>query len=320
MSDLARDLARDHRPKKKKKEKKPSKALLIGLIAGGAVLVIGIIVVIMAMSGGGGKGEKKDEPKKKGPDPGYVRPLEEKEALAKLQEIGKGYQAHVAKKGKGPSDLKDLSGFIDADLKTIIDPKTGWVDMFYDWTPTLLPEGSSKTVVAQESQPFKGTYVVLLGDGSAKLMTEAELAKAPRAPKAKPFVPGPLVTEGGKTRLGKLRYVRILSDLETKLILEKLGQSFFAFDLDRNRGPKELNELGREVATDGRLQEALDPKEGWLEFTWGVGSRGMPNPGGTILAFEREPVAGMRYVIYGNGRSDRISEEEFAKLPKAKGK
>lgn len=323
MSDLARELTKDHRPRKKKKQKPVNKGLLIGLIAGGSALVIGVVVLIIVLSSGGGGDKKKGDEPKKGFDPAYVRPLEEKEALAKLRQIGKVYHAYVDKnKGKGPEgkdkvpgkldDLEDL----DADLKKIVDPKDGWVELFYNWAPTLLPEGSSRTVVAQENQPFKGGYVVLFGDGSAKTLTEEELAKAPRAPKAKAFVPGPLVTEGGKTRLGKLRYVRPLNRLETDIILNNIKQSFLAFDLDKNRGPKELSDL--DCARDPRVQEALDPKEGWLIFIWGVGQRNMADPPRTILGYEREPVEGMRYVIFGNGAPDRISEEDFAKAPRAK--
>jgi hypothetical protein len=317
MSDLAKDLLREHRPRKKKKPKGMSKGLLIGLIAGGSGLLIGAIVLIVVLAGKGPDvGKKPDDGPKKIDPKDYVRPMAEKDALAKLQKIGEAYHKFIAEApgGKGPASAAELSKLLDAEQRGMIDPKTGWIEMFYNWTPTLLPDGKARTIVAEEKIPYKGTRVVLFGDNSVKVVSDEELAKAPRAPGAKAFEAGPLVLEGGKTRLGK--HVRGIALAQTRQTLHNIGQCYLAYEIEKNRGPKELADL--DCARDALVQGALDPKEGWLEFFWGVGQRNMADPPRTILAFEREPVDGMRYVIFGNGTWDRITDEDFAKAPKAK--
>ncbi|MFO0969186.1 MAG: hypothetical protein U0793_26830 [Gemmataceae bacterium] len=319
MGDLARDLVRGERKKKKKKPQ--SKGLMIGLFAGGAALVVGVIVLIVVLNSGGGGTPKKEGPD--GKDPFAVapvaakRPMKDEEALTKLSEIGLAYHAYVDANKKALPDVRQLDPFLkDKELIKMYDGIGSWIELMVNWMPRTLPDGSSKTIVAFERVPVEGKRLVLFGDARTKLLTNEEFEKAPRVNPEGKIVAGPLVLEGGKTRLGK--YVRAVERLEAQHVLDAIGREYYQMMLLDKRGPKELSELA--CARDARVIGALDSKDGWLYVIWGASDRNMPDgPERTIIAYERQ-TDGTRYVIFGNGRFDVITEEDFLKAPKAKGK
>jgi hypothetical protein len=309
------DVARSEKPKKKKKKAKQSKGFLIGLIGGGAALVVGVIVLIVVLSSGGkGSDKPKDEPKKdKDVAAGYKRPMKEDEALAKLKEIGQAYHKYVEANTRGPSGHGQFEKFLRPELSEMIATKP-WINMMYNWLPGTLLAGAGKTLVAWEMQPFEGKRVVLYGDASAAVLTEEEYGKAPRVDSGGEIIPGPLVPEGGKTRLGK--YVRAITTLEMETTLRNIGLSYVQFELDNKRGPKELRDLSS--SADPLVRGALDSKDGWLVFIWNAEK--VADPSRTIIAYERDSIGGQRYVVFGNGSFDAMNDSDFAVAPRAKAK
>lgn len=141
----------------------------------------------------------------------------------------------------------------------------------------------------------------------------------PKGPPAKEVVPGPLVVEGGKTRLGK--YIRAIERTEAEFVLRTVHLAWMNFQDTFKRGPKDQKELEPFYERNNRVTQSLDDKEGWLIFIYGVGTRNMPEgPERTVLAYEKEADGGYRYVLLGNGTFSQMPEDEFQGMPKAKGK
>lgn len=138
-------------------------------------------------------------------------------------------------------------------------------------------------------------------------------------PPEKKVVPGPLVVEGGKTRLGK--YVRPLERTETEHVLRTLGMAYHNFYDVHKRGPKDQKELEPFYERNSRITQSLDKDEGWLEFIWEARLNRMPEgPSRTVLAYEKQPEGSDRYVLFGDASFRLMPEDEFAKAPRAQGK
>jgi len=162
--------------------------------------------------------------------------------------------------------------------------------------------------------------LLLSGGGEAPKKGDGPAAKLdPLAPPVKKVEPGPLVVVGGKTRLGK--YIRVLAKTEAEFVLKNLGLAYINFNDTVKRGPNNQKELEPFYERDNRVTQSLDDKEGWLTFIYGSSPRSMVDgTSRTILAYERGPEDGFRYVLLGDGSFTQMSEEDFAKAPKAKGK
>ena len=103
--------------------------------------------------------------------------------------------------------------------------------------------------------------------------------------------------------------------------MRTLGLAYANFNDTFKRGPNNQKELEPFYERNGRVTQSLDDKEGWLVFIYGAGVRNMTEgTSRTILAYEKGPEGGFRYVLMGDGSFTQMSEEDFAKAPKAKWK
>jgi hypothetical protein len=113
---------------------------------------------------------------------------------------------------------------------------------------------------------------------------------------------------------------RVREGVQIRAMLHSLGVAYKNFEALENRGPKNQKELSPYYENNTETNEALT--KGWITFIWGTPRRSLiENASSTIMAYETDPdVHGIRLVLFGDGSVDGMTEAEFAKAPKAKGK
>jgi hypothetical protein len=113
---------------------------------------------------------------------------------------------------------------------------------------------------------------------------------------------------------------RVREGVQVRAMLQQLGVAYKNFEAEMNRGPKNQKEFSPYYENNTEMNEALS--KGWITFIWGTPRRSLiGEPSMTIIAYETDPdVHGIRLVLFGDGSVDGMTETEFAKAPKAKGK
>jgi hypothetical protein len=116
--------------------------------------------------------------------------------------------------------------------------------------------------------------------------------------------------------LGRIREVTVVQNA-----LRQLGVAYRNFEVEKNRGPKNQQELSPYYENNGKINDALTKK--WLTFIWSASRQSLTEHGdsNTILAYETDPDRqGVRMVLFGDGSVRGLNEDEFSKAPRAKGK
>src|SRR5205823_341341 len=83
--------------------------------------------------------------------------------------------------------------------------------------------------------------------------------------------------------LGRIREVTVVQNA-----LRQLGLAYKHFEVEKNRGPKNQQELSPYYENNGEINEALTKK--WLTFIWGASRQSLAEHGdsNTILAYETD--------------------------------
>ncbi|MFL5242413.1 MAG: hypothetical protein ACJ8FY_09920 [Gemmataceae bacterium] len=99
-----------------------------------------------------------------------------------LQQIGLAYHLYWdSNGGKGPSSQKDLAPFYEnnATINKLL--AEGNIIVFYGATLNSMTQGTSNTILAYEKDSDQGMRHVLMADGRAVVMNQADFDKAPKA-------------------------------------------------------------------------------------------------------------------------------------------
>lgn len=193
----------DDRPRKKKKKKKKSnKGLFIGLGVGGVLLAVGAVVLIIVLNQGGGdaKGQAKGDPKQpeqppiadgfqpppppgpKAPATGVRRAAERAEVKNALRQLGLAFHQYCDTSRKGPQKWEDLAPYYEKNQQITEMLTTKYLTFLYGAHISQMPQGTSNTVLAYETQlDQQGIRIVLMADGSVTFMNDVEFKAAPKA-------------------------------------------------------------------------------------------------------------------------------------------
>jgi hypothetical protein len=306
------------------------------MVTRATALVCGVAILLGLFGCGKGGQEGKDAPQEKDA-PEKLAP-EETPRGKELKKLGLAYHGYQGDYGRGPADLKTFRQWAqakDPDAVPVID-QTGQGGTYallygaYNFAKDF-PSGVSNTVLAYELEPSPGGRIVLIADGSVKVMSEPAFAAAVR----------PGVTDVAKAPGGRIQ-VDMKDNRATVLI--ELGQYYLGYqERHKGQGPASRAELGRllgippkdappkdapkDAPTKGlppdpraELLAAIGP--GPYQFTFYFGcERDASFPAGldkTVLAYENQPAPGRRLVLTADGKAWRMTEEAFAKAPRPK--
>jgi len=110
---------------------------------------------------------------------------------------------------------------------------------------------------------------------------------------------------------------RVWNEQEVKNNLKNLAIAYHHYFTETNKGPTKASDLAPYYGKVPQITEALD--KGWIVFFYKVTPFQMrEGTSNTILAYERDPDAlGMRWIVKGDGSVEKVSAQEFEKMPKA---
>jgi hypothetical protein len=173
------------------------------------------------------------------------------------------------------------------------------------------PKGTSFTALAWETKAATPAgRSVLMGDGSARLMNEAEFAAAPR----------PGAADAGKAQGGKVE----AGDADRRANdLRAIGEVYHRYWAShKGKGPVDRGELIRfaEGLEQPRFRVAHSAG-GEFHVYFGCDRSGA-FPGGeasTVLGYENQPGEGGRLVLTADGKVWRMTEQAFAAAPRPRG-
>jgi len=111
---------------------------------------------------------------------------------------------------------------------------------------------------------------------------------------------------------------RVWSEPEIRNRLQNLGLAYHTYTDSNNRAPSKAEDLAPYYEKNRDITEALE--KGWITFYYNVKPLQMrEGTSNTILAFETDPDArGMRWILRGDGGVEKVSQQVFDQMPKAK--
>jgi hypothetical protein len=99
-----------------------------------------------------------------------------------LKQLGLAYHLYWdSNGGKGPGSQKDLEPFYENNQTINKLLSEGNIIVFYGATLTSMTQGTSNTILAYEKDADQGMRHVLMADGRAVVMNQADFDKAPKA-------------------------------------------------------------------------------------------------------------------------------------------
>jgi hypothetical protein len=284
------------------------------MVARTTATVCGAAVLLGLFGCGMGGPKEKDAPGDK--DASEKVAPEETARGKELKKLGEAYHAYHEEHGRGPADVKAFRQWAqvrDPEAVPVVEQTGpgGAYDLVYGAYnfDKDFPKGTSGTLLAYENKPSPGGRIVLLADGSVKVMDEKAFAAAVR----------PGATDAAKAPGGKL-----LAE-SPYLYLTSLALVYRSYwEKHQNEGPPSQEELVRFAATlyPEQSQDLSVIRDGPRHFTTYFGChRENSFPAGrdkTVLAYESQPAPGRRQVLTADGKVWQMTEEAFAAAPRPK--
>jgi len=111
---------------------------------------------------------------------------------------------------------------------------------------------------------------------------------------------------------------RVWTEQDTKNRLKQIVLAYHNYiDSSNGKAPAKASDLAPFYDKEPNITEALD--KGWIVFLYNVRLQQMTQgTSNTILAYEAEPDrSGRRWIVKADGSVDKVSQQEFDKMPKA---
>jgi hypothetical protein len=105
--------------------------------------------------------------------------------------------------------------------------------------------------------------------------------------------------------------------------LKAVALAIMDFEGDKRRGPNHIDELSPYLARLGDLAEKTEQRvrKGEIQVVWNAapGKQQPPGPDHEVLAWDNQLDEGrIRLVVFADGHTATLNEQEFRQLPKAK--
>ncbi len=129
------------------------------------------------------KADKKEPPPKK-PGGGILRAPERVEVMQAMKNLYLAYTAYDLDKNKAAPNQEELAPYFNNNARIKEMLETRWITFHYGVRKDQMPQGSSNTLLAYETEGDRvGIRVVLFGDGTINTLGDAEFKKKPKAGK-----------------------------------------------------------------------------------------------------------------------------------------